>query len=419
MTAIKKKADSLRFHFSGAAATGEHQEQYSVTAVDQTDDHFNTAEDISALVVAGDTITIDGSTGNDADFTVESVSWTGTATEVHVTGEIPDATVDGNLQLSNREAWALGGASTREEIEFIGISLTNPIANLTVDHAEHIGVVGDGTLEAVGVDTVQYTPPGGAAGPVVEVLDGETKVVEGAVRNDYLRVTRTSATDLTGTITVTLVENLNALFSDIDSATATAGETQYRAIFVRNEQADSAVAKLLKLHLAEIPGTTAQTTDVGSLGASGGGTIETSGTFEDAVPESGYAQVRKADGSIREQVYYSSRTSSTITVPSAGRGMSGTTAAAGAVDDELHFVAGIRVAAEVPDGSGLVQAIASENTAPSGVSWTSGIDAADGIDHGDLAAGAELGLWVEYEIPVGAEALARQTTIFRLTAETA
>ena len=82
-----------------------------------------------------------------------------------------------------------------------------------------------------------------------------------------------------------------------------------------------------------------QPADVQQLPASGNGTIETSGSFDDwpFMPLGGgihYVQIRKADGSEREIVGVNERDATTLTVVS--RGEFGTTPSAGASDDSVY-----------------------------------------------------------------------------------
>lgn len=80
------------------------------------------------------------------------------------------------------------------------------------------------------------------------------------------------------------------------------------------------------------------TTDDGQLGDSGAGTISTTGDFDaagDVWPASGYAQVLNSSGALRETIYYSSRTSTALTVDANGRAQLGTSADAGESDDTV------------------------------------------------------------------------------------
>jgi hypothetical protein len=157
---------------------------------------------------------------------------------------------------------------------------------------------------------------------------------------------------------------------------------------------------------------TTQVSNGGQLGASGSGTITTTGTFADW-PASGFCHVKSNVPATREIVYYSSRTNTQLTVPSAGRGQLGTTAAAGAATDTVEAVPGIRLAKEAPSAqpSGNFQTIANENSAPTGVTWSTGTTKATGVVVGDLAASNQYGLWVHRAVVAGAVA---EPTVLRL-----
>ena len=78
---------------------------------------------------------------------------------------------------------------------------------------------------------------------------------------------------------------------------------------------------------------TQQISNSGQLGASGAGTISTTGSFA-TWPASGLCLITNA-GVVREFVFYSSRTAQTLTVPATGRARLGTSQSAGAGTDTL------------------------------------------------------------------------------------
>lgn len=69
--------------------------QSDITAVDTTNEIFTIEGDHTDEIEAGDTVTVRDSTGNDGTWTVDSVALNGSDTDVTVTGDITDATVDG------------------------------------------------------------------------------------------------------------------------------------------------------------------------------------------------------------------------------------------------------------------------------------------------------------------------------------
>lgn len=302
---------------------------------------------------------------------------------------------------------ALGNYRSSTLVVPLSVSIASAIANITVDAVAGANGTGSGSLIATGSDTLTWTPPGGSVGSAVTIANGETKIIEGSDKSKFIRVTRTSATGLTGTATLTLTNQYNGVIGmdNVSSAEATAGDNEYRAFAIRNEHATVTVGGILAW--IGTLGTQA-TTDSAQLSGSGAGTITTTDSFADW-PESGYAHILTSGGATREIVYYSSRTGTSLTVPAAGRGMLGTAAAAGASDDTVDAVPGIRIAKEAPTGdasTGNAQTIADEDTAPTGVTWDSGITAATGLDIGDLAPGEIYFIWLHRHTPAGAQAIA-------------
>jgi hypothetical protein len=296
----------------------------------------------------------------------------------------------------------LGNYRSSTEIEPLDATITSPISNVTVEFIAGANGTGSGTLTASGADELRWTPPGGTIGAAVTITNGQTKILEGGggETNKFIRVTRTSATALTGTATLTIVEVFNNAvgFDNVSSAEAAAGDNEYRALFIQNRSA--VPVSNLKVYIGTLG--TQRTTNSAQLGASGSGTIGTTGSFADW-PDSGFAHVKTSGGTTREIVYYSSRTSTVLTVPAAGRGLLGTSAGAGAATDTVDAVPGIRIAAEAPDAptDGKIQIIANEGTAPTAVSWNTGTTAAGGVSIGTLDADEIYGLWIHRHVVVG------------------
>lgn len=295
---------------------------------------------------------------------------------------------------------ALGNYRSSTLLVFFDVDVTNPIANVTIAHVSGANGEGSGTITAATTGSLTWTPPGGTAGPAVAIADGETKILEGGgAPGKFVRVSRTSATDLAGAATLDLTYKFNDLigFDDVDAAEAAAGDVEYRALMLKNEAA--ATVKNTKVYINLLG--TSQVSGSAQLGASGAGTITLStGTFGDW-PASGFCRIETNAAALREIVYYSSRTSTSLTVPSAGRGLLGTSAAAGASTDVVKAVPGIRIAKEAPVADA-IQTIADENTAPTGVTWGTPVTKATGTSIGDLATTALYGLWIERVVTVGA-----------------
>jgi len=307
---------------------------------------------------------------------------------------------DGGAQ-SNPNS-SLGGYRSSTEAISLTAVVTDPIANITINYIGGSNELGAGSLECVDADTLRWKCAGGEYGASQSIANGETKIVEtDANPGAYLRITRTSATALVPDVsTVTLSRAINNVyaFDDISPAEAVAGDTEYRATLLKNQAATSITS--LKRYIGTLG--TQQLSDDEQLGSSGAGTISTTGSLS-TWPESGWCHIKNG-ASTREIVYYSSRTNTTLTVPSAGRARMGTSAAAGAATDTIDAVPGISIAADddgVTSGAPAIQTIANEGTAPTGVTWNNGITAATGLDIGTMASGDQIGIWIRRDAPAG------------------
>jgi len=284
--------------------------------------------------------------------------------------------------------------------------VTNSIPSIIIDYISGGNTIGAGTLNAVDSNTLQWKDNGGAYGASVVIANGETKVVE--VSGDpgaYLRVSRISVDAMENTSTVTLSRAINNVFGldDVTSDEASAGDNEYRGTIVVNESATDV------LRFRRWIGTigTALVSGTVQLGGAGAGTIEIAvGSFADWL-ESGFCHIQTSGGATREIVYYSERTNTVLTVPADGREMLGTTAAAGAADDDIYCVPPIAIAedtAGVTAGGAAIQTIVDEGTSPAAVVWRTAITEAAGVDVGAVGATQQVGMWVWRETPPGAVA---------------
>lgn len=320
------------------------------------------------------------------------------------------AASDGGTQTDPNAS--LGNYRSATEVVEVSTSITSPIANITVDFVSAQNGYGNGTLAAPTADTLTWTPPGGTVGAAVTIANGETKILEGGSdKSAYIRVTRTSATALSGTATVAVAYQYNNAigFDNVSAAEQAAGDIEYRAVMLKNVSAST--VKNVKLYIKTLG--TQLVSGTAQLSASGAGTVTVaSGNFGDW-PESGFCRIESSAGALKEIVYYSSRTSTSLTVPSSGRGTLGTSAQAGAATDKIYPVPPLRIAIEAPSSSH-IQTIADENTAPTGVSWSTGITADTGVSVGDLAASALYGVWAQAVTIAGATAKATDVLSWRL-----
>lgn len=300
---------------------------------------------------------------------------------------------------------ALGFHKSSTRVDEMGVSRSSPISNITIDRVNAANGTGNGTLTATGSDTVTWTPPGGSAGPEVTILNGETKVVEGSgAPEKFIVISRTSATALTGTETDTLTRKQNNLpgMDKVTAAEASAGDNEYRCVCCENE--NTADVSNITAWIREIG--TEQISDSAQLGASGTGTIETTGSFSDW-PDSGFCAVETSVGSLREIVYYTSRTDTVLTISDGTnhRGLLGTSPAAGDATDTVRSVPGIRIGLDAPtsqpSGSFVDNRGAGEGTAPGGVVFSTPYEQADGLSIGTLQAAEIYGIWIHRAVVVG------------------
>jgi hypothetical protein len=318
---------------------------------------------------------------------------------LYLTGAASDGAAQANADAS------LGGFRSSSEITHLASAVTSPISNITIGFVSGANGTGTGTLTATGADTLTWSAPGGSAGAAQTIANGETKILEAnGAPEKFVRVTRTSATALGGTATVTLTNEFNNVigFDNVSSAEAAAGDLEYRAIMARNVSATG--VKNVKAYVGTLG--TQLVSGAAQLSASGAGSVgPASGAFTDW-PSSGYCRIESSANALKEIVYYSSRTNSALTVPAGGRGRLGTSAQAGASTDKIYPVPGIRIGRETP-ASNAIQTVANESTPPTGITWSTGITADTGVSIGDLAAGALHGLWIERAVVAGATAEAQ------------
>ncbi len=305
---------------------------------------------------------------------------------------------------------SLGGVCLAQEIAALPALYDWTIRGLLIDqHSGHNGE-GVGEIRVVSANSVAYTAPSGTEGATVTIANGETKLLPDATASKWVRVTRIGADDFT--IREDLPMLLNYAFSfnnvigmsNVANADRAAGVSTYRAFFITN---DSTTA-LTNVRFFVGALTSSVTTNSAQLSGAGAGTITTTGSFA-TWSTSGWAHIKTSGGSTREIVYYTSRTSTSLTVPAAGRGLLGTSAAAGGATDTIAEVPGIRLAPEVPGTDGTIQLIANETTAPSGVSWANGTTNTTGVSIATMAPGQTYGIWVHRQIPASAVVSAKAT----------
>jgi len=322
----------------------------------------------------------------------------GDALNLFLTG----AASDGGEQTD--PAASLGNYRSSTRIEQTGFQVLSCIPGVTIERVSGANGTGLGSIQICGENELQYTAPSGQPGDSVTILNGQMKLLESkSERTKFAVVKRHTATAMTGSFTLQFMPVYNDVIgsSNVEDAERQAGEVKLRCIACRACHASQGVLGL-KIWLNTLAGQ--QVSDLGQLPASGTGILESAGSFA-GWPVSGFCRITTAGGTLREIVYYSSKTGTELIVPAAGRGLLETTASVGAVDDKLDAVPGIKIAKETPSG-GAFSVATDENDidAVEGLTWSTGITEATGIDCGNLAAGEMVGLWLWLIVVAGASA---------------
>jgi len=253
---------------------------------------------------------------------------------------------------------------------------------------------GTGRLTAASTSSLQWTPPGATVGTAVTIAANEVKLIEGSTASKWLRVFWDgdySTSTLGGYDNIALMPTV---FDQTGSAPST---STYTGVMLTNQSALLQDITSVNVWIGTLG--TQRLTGTAQLSSSGAGTITTATAngFADW-PSQGWAHI-KTGATTREIVYYTSRTSTSLTVPSGGRGLLGTSAAAGSAADTIDAVPGVRISKETADSDNKIQTIASSTTAPSGITWDTGITSATGLAITTLAPSENAGLWFNVDIP--------------------
>lgn len=311
------------------------------------------------------------------------------------------AASDGAAQAS--QAASLGNYRSSTEALCNGVYYGRAIVGVTVNRASREdGGGGQAVIQANLVNGLSYTGPDGTQGTPITVANNETKILQdGSDPSSYVRVTRSNASTLVGQAALNYHDQFNDVFamSDAANALSVAGGSRYRGIILRSLNDVTS----LKVWIDTL-GPSA-VSSVTQLGGAGSGTVAGAADCFIGWPQKGWA----FDTTSAERFYYSSRTNAVLTVPAAGRGLLGTSAAAGGAANILWPIPGIRIALEEPSPAknAAIQTIANETTAPTGVSWNTGITSGTGLAYATLHENDNAGLWIHRHIPAGTGGFSR------------
>jgi hypothetical protein len=296
--------------------------------------------------------------------------------------------------LNDIEVYGLGGAKGVRTLSLKQFLTSTPIPQLVVTGLSGKNPNGECELAVSGTNSLIWTPLDGTPTTAVTIAANETKLIESSNASQWVRVFWDGdySTDALGGA------DLMTLFDlELDEQGA-ATSTTYIGSMISNHSALAQDVTSIKAWIGTLG--TQRATGTAQLGASGAGTITTATAngFADW-PDYGWAHVRTSGGTSREIVYYTSRTATSLTVPSGGRGLLGTSAAAGSATDTVDAIPGVCIAKETADSNNRIQVIANNTTEPTGVTWNTGNTAAAGLDYGALASNANAGLWLKFDIP--------------------
>lgn len=139
--------------------------------------------------------------------------------ELYLTG----ASADGATQ--EFPALSLGGYRSCVPLRRLGVQITDPIPEIIIERVSGDCGEGDGLLVAVTTDSLTFKAPGDTVGTAVSIANGETKTIASNDADKWVQVTRDSANDMAGSMTLTLAKPFNSVVGGED--TTSAGTTEY------------------------------------------------------------------------------------------------------------------------------------------------------------------------------------------------
>lgn len=288
-------------------------------------------------------------------------------------------------------ATSLGGIAASIDAVALAAVVTTPMRGLAVLHVAGACGAGSAEIVALAANQLAFRAPGSTAtGAPVSVAADTTVVLESA--DDpaaWVRVKRVGSTTLQGACAIELAEALHNAFGGDDVAVPGASTTRtVRAVMLA---ADGGNLTDMAIYLPTYGPPSAASG--GALAASGAGTL-TVADASDWPADTHCVRIETAGGALRE-IVGGSLAGDVFTVPAAGRGLCGTSAAAGATDDVCVPVPPLEVAIETPSGSPpAIQEVVSETAMPTGLTWSTAIDAADGPSVASLTDGSQVGVWI-------------------------
>lgn len=174
---------------------------------------------------------------------------------------------------------ALGGAMSTVGgglVEAQSITPDSALTGCTFEYGANNLTTSTGTLTyTASGNLMKWTPPGGTAGLDVACSSDGTYTLLDADSARYIVVTVVAAS-LPGTNTtrtITVANNTNTLFDDIEVADSVAGDTEYRCFYVKNAHGSASMENIVLWIDTQTPG--ADSIAIGLDPAGAGGTATT------------------------------------------------------------------------------------------------------------------------------------------------
>ena len=182
---------------------------------------------------------------------------------------------------------------------------------------------------------------------------------------------------------------LNNVWDDVAGADSLSGDTEYRAIFVKNTHGSLTLVSAKTWIDVDMPNTTL-TTELVNAGSETTVYVVSTTDF----PDSGAFFVED------EEISYTGKTASTFT--GAARGSNGTSKVLHVVTTRVEHNQ-IRIAVEAPTSktTGYISEIINESTAPGGISFTANYTYDTGLSVTSLAPSEFYGIWIRRKVPLG------------------
>lgn len=131
---------------------------------------------------------------------------------------------------------SLGGWPSCSEANGLGVDVVREMSGIQIDFASPLNPEGLGALTAISTGSFAWTPCGGTQGVAVAIANGETKIIPGEAEEQYIRVTRTSADDLSGSASLDLHVCPNTVAAGADEVKPLS-EVMVRCMILKNVSA--------------------------------------------------------------------------------------------------------------------------------------------------------------------------------------